>query len=210
MEKRIQRLYECELRAENDEQNGDHLEGRPIVYGAETIIAGRFKEVIDRGALDEADLTDVAFLVNHDNEMIPLARSRRNNINSTMQMMIDSEGMAIRVNLDTENNMVSKSLYSATKRKDVSGMSFAFLVDGEEWTDLDSDMPTRHIRSIKKVFEVSACTFPAYNQTVLEARTAESLENDLAALERAKAAERDVNLRNEIKALIAGGQNNAD
>lgn len=90
-----------------------------------------------------------------------------------MQMMIDSEGMAIRVNLDTENNMVSKSLYSATKRKDVSGMSFAFLVDGEEWTDLDSDMPTRNIRSIKKVFEVSACTFPAYNQTVLEARTAD-------------------------------------
>ena len=199
------RNYDFEVRAENDEQNGDHLTGRPIVYNAPTIIGGMFKEIIERGALDQTDLTDVAFLVNHDTSMIPLARSRRNNVNSSMQMMIDPEGMAIRVNLDTEGNPTSKSLFSATKRGDISGMSFAFLVNGEEWTDLDSEMPTRHITSISKVMEVSAVTWPAYEQTSIEARDAEALENAKAALERAKASEKDAELRKEIKELIAGG-----
>lgn len=186
MENRFERYFEFEVRAENDEQNGNYLTGRPIVYNAMTCIGGMFNEVIERGALDRADLTDVAFLVNHDTSKIPLARSRRNNANSSMQMMTDIEGMAIRVNLDTENNSDSKALYSATKRGDIDGMSFAFLVDGEEWTDLDKEIPTRHIRSISKVYEVSAVTFPAYSQTSLEARDAEALESAKAALEKAQ------------------------
>ena len=82
MEK-TERYFEFEVRAENDEKNGDFLTGRPIVYNAMTNISGMFNEVIERGALDNADLTDVAFLVNHDMSKLPLARSRRNNINSS-------------------------------------------------------------------------------------------------------------------------------
>lgn len=206
MEEKITRTYEFEIRAENDDTNGDYLTGTPIVYNDMTNIGGMFNEVIERGALDNADLTDVAFLVNHDKSKLPLARSRRNNINSSMQMMIDPNGMTIRVNLDTANNADARSLYSATKRGDIDGMSFAFIVDGEEWTELDTEMPTRHIRSISKVMEVSAVTWPAYNRTTLEARDAEALDNAKAALEKVKSEQRASELRKNIRNQIIGGK----
>lgn len=196
------RFFEFEVRAENNEQYGDYIVGRPIVYNAPTDIAGCYQEIIERGALDNADLRDVRFLVGHDTSMIPLARSRRNNANSTMQMEIDLEGMNIRVNLDTENNTYARALYSATKREDISGMSFAFIVDDAEWTGLDTDYPTRHIRSISRVTEVSAVAFPAYEQTTLEARSAEAVETARAALEREKAEVRDAQLREELRNKI--------
>lgn len=128
---RTQRQYSFEIRAEHDEKNGDHIEGRPILYGSRTDI-GCFDEVIETGALGQTDLKDVRFLVNHNTDMIPLARSRNNNANSTMQMTVDEKGMHIRVNLDTENNAEAKSLYSAVKRGDISGMSFMFIIEDRQ------------------------------------------------------------------------------
>ena len=98
-----QRAYSFEMRAEENESGIGVVTGRPIVYDTKTDL-GWFDEIIERGALDKADLRDVRFLVNHDTSRIPLARSRNNNANSTMQMMIDERGMAIRVNLDIKNN----------------------------------------------------------------------------------------------------------
>lgn len=196
---KTQRFFEFEIRAENNEQHGDHIVGRPIVYEAATDMGGYYQEIIDRGALDHADLRDVRFLVGHNTSMIPLARSRRNNASSTMQMELDENGMAIRVDLDTENNAEARALYSATKRGDITGMSFMFTVDGEEWESLESDYPTRHIRSIGRVFEVSAVAFPAYEATSMEARTAEALESARAALESGKAATRDEAIRADIR-----------
>lgn len=186
----VTRAYNFELRAENNEKNGDFITGRPIVYDSKTDI-GWFDEIIERGALDKADLKDVRFLVNHDTSMIPLARSRNNNENSTMQMVVDSDGMVIRVNLDTENNSEARSLYSAVKRGDISGMSFMFSVDGEEWDNLESDHPTRKIRSIGKVLEVSAVTFPAYEATEISARDKTALDNAKAALDSARSLSLD-------------------
>ena len=173
-------------------------------------MGGYYSEIIDRGALDETDLRDVRFLVGHNTSMIPLARSRRNNANSTMQMEIDENGMAIRVDLDTENNSEAKALYSATKRGDISGMSFMFTVDKDEWENLDSDYPTRHIKTLGRVFEVSAVAFPAYEQTSLEARSAEALESARASLEKERAEQKDAQIREEIRALISGGKRNED
>ena len=195
MKKEI-RMFEFEVRAEQDEQHGSILTGRPIVFGQRTNM-GFFDEIIEQGALDTTDLKDVRFLVNHNTDMIPLARSRNNNENSTMQMSVDSDGMKIRVDLDTENNADAKSLYSAVSRGDLSGMSFMFSVDGDAWDDVDTEHPTRRIRSIKRVMEVSAVTFPAYSQTSIQVRglsdaldsAKESLENErakLAEIERRK------------------------
>lgn len=204
------KFFEFEVRAENNEEHGDFLTGRPIVFEAATDMGGYYQEIVDRGALDHTDLKDVRFLVGHDTSMIPLARSRRNNANSTMQMEIDENGLAIRVDLDTENNSEARALYSATKRGDISGMSFMFTVDGEEWENLESDYPTRHIKSIGKVFEVSAVAFPAYEQTSLEARSAEALESARASLERERAEQRDAAVREEIKAMLKGGKSHED
>ena len=160
---------------------------------------GWYDEIIDEGALAETDLRDVRFLVNHNTDMIPLARSRNNNANSTMQLSVEEgRGMSIRVDLDTENNAEAKSLYSAVQREDITGMSFMFAVDKDAWEDLESDHPTRHIRSIGKVFEVSAVTFPAYEATSITARgLSDALESAKTSLESAKAEQRAVERRKQ-------------
>lgn len=179
-----QRSYNFEVRAEESDQ-GNIITGRPIVYNSRTDL-GWFDEIIEPGALNNTDLTDVRFLVNHDTSKIPLARSRRNNGNSTMQLTTDNDGLGIRVTLDTENNSEARSLYSAVQRGDISGMSFMFGIRDEEWEDLDSDHPTRHIKDISTVVEVSAVTFPAYESTEINARSKEALENARSAVETAR------------------------
>lgn len=182
----ITRAYNFELRAKNDEAHGTYIEGRPIVYGSMTDL-GYFNEIIEPGALTDTDLKDVRFLVNHNTDMIPLARSRRNNDNSTMQMVVDEKGMSIRVNLDVENNTDAKNLYSAVKRGDISGMSFMFSVDNEDWEDLESEHPTRYIKKIGQVLEVSAVTFPAYEATEISARAKETLDSVKSTLDSVRA-----------------------
>lgn len=177
------RAYAFEIRAEQDDE-GAIITGRPIVYNSRTDL-GYFDEIIEGGALDTADLTDVRFLVNHNTDMIPLARSRRNNGNSTMQLSPDVNGLAIRVKLDVENNADARALYSAVSRGDITGMSFMFAVQDDAWDDLDTDHPTRRIRSISSVVEVSAVTFPAYDATEINARSKEALDSARAALESA-------------------------
>lgn len=192
MDKEI-RLFNFEVRAE-DTERGKTITGRPIVFGQKTDL-GWYDEIIERGALDTTDLKDVRLLVNHNVDMIPLARSRNNTENSTMQLTADDNGLLIRADLDTENNSDSKSLYSAVGRGDVDGMSFMFTVDKDSWDDPDSEHPTRHIRSIRRVIEVSAVTFPAYSQTSIQARgLSEALDSAKESLEsersRLKAIER--------------------
>lgn len=182
------RSYSFEVRAENDEARGNIITGRPIVYGSRTNI-GPYDEIIEPGALVGTDLTDVRFLVNHDMSRIPLARSRRNNGNSTMQLIPNEAGLDIRVDLDTENNTEARALYSAVERGDISGMSFRFRVEDEEWENLQSEHPVRHIKKISRVVEVSAVTVPAYDATSIQARDNETaLENARKALESARSA----------------------
>lgn len=199
------RAFNFEVRAGNNEEHGHFLSGQPIVYNERTDL-GWYDEIIDDGALTDTDLRDVRFLVNHNTDMIPLARSRNNNTTSTMQMeVVPGAGMNIRVDLDTENNTDSRSLYSAVERGDISGMSFMFSVDGDTWEDLDTDHPTRHIRAISKVFEVSAVTFPAYEATSISARgLADALESAKASLESAKAEHREIERRKQKIRILMG------
>jgi len=163
------RMFEFEVRAEDSPEHGKHITGKPIVYGQETDL-GWCREVIDKGAVDsKTDLKDVRFLIGHNIGMVPLARSRNNNKKSTMQLEMTPDGMEIRVDLDTENNADARTLYSAVQRGDISGMSFMFIVDKATWEDADTDSPLRHVAHIRKVFEVSAVAFPAYEGTDLQA-----------------------------------------
>ena len=203
------RSYNFEIRAEESDI-GKVITGRPIVYNSRTDL-GLFDEIIDVGALSNTDLTDVRFLVNHDVSKIPLARSRRNNGNSTMHLVVDEAGMGIRVNLDTENNSEARALYSAVERGDISGMSFMFAIRGEKWEELDSDHQVRRITDISTVVEVSAVTFPAYEATTINARGKEALENAQVVLENARKAKRDKNSVDteievlKLKTMILGG-----
>lgn len=179
------RSYSFEIRAEQGE-SGSIITGRPIVYESKTDL-GWFDEVIERGALDGANLNDVRFLVNHDRSMIPLARSRRNNGNSTMKLSVDYEGLNIDwIKLDVENNTTARALYSAVSRGDITGMSFMFSIEDEEWENLESEHPLRRIKRFGSIVELSAVTFPAYEATTISARNKEALENARLALENAR------------------------
>ena len=153
------------------------LYGRPIVYDQPTTIrdaAGSYIEIIKRGALDGADLSDVRLLYNHDTNKLPLARTPR-----TMELKTDAAGLTFSATLpETEE---ARAVHIAVGRGDLSGASFAFTVP-EGGDSYDPQTNTRTITKIKKVYEFSICPFPAYPQTSVEARSAQA-----ASLERYKA-----------------------
>jgi len=213
------RAFSFEVRAEKNDQHGTYITGTPIVFDQATDM-GWYQETIDREALNECDLRDVRFLVGHNTSGIPLARSRNNNENSTMQLTVTNSGMDIRVDLDTENNAEAKALYSAVQRGDMTGMSFMFIVDKDKdsWDDIETTYPKRTINSILSVLEVSAVAFPAYPQTSIQAaaegtaldsaraslesakqRLAEKREREAAAERRRAVLERLENLTKEVK-----------
>lgn len=211
MKKLERRSYNFEIRAE-DTDDEKIITGRPIVYNSKTDM-GYFDEIIESGALNGTNLNDVRFLVNHNRSMIPLARSRRNNGNSTMKLSVDMQGMNIDfIRLDTENNVEARALYSAVERGDITGMSFMFSIDDEEWENLESDHPTRHIKKIGSVVEISAVTFPAYEATEIYARNKEALDNARSALENARQlnaksvdTDKELELLKEKTKIISGG-----
>ena len=203
METKEIRSFDCEFRAEENEEHGHYIVGRPIVFNQRTNL-GWYDEIIEDGALNNTDLKDVRLLVNHNTDMIPLARSRNNTDGSTMQLMpIKGVGMDMRADLDIENNADAKSLYSAVGRGDITGMSFMFIVDADAWDDIDSDHPTRHVRSIKRVMEVSAVTFPAYTQTSISTRgLSEALESAKTSLESVRAEKREIERKRQMLRLL--------
>lgn len=172
-------------------EEGTYIEGHAAIYNQRTNIGDWFYEVIERGAFDDTDFDDVLFSANHEWHKIPLARSRRNNGNSTMQLKVDEKGLYVKADLDVDNNVEAKSLYSAVKRGDINGMSFIFYVEEERWTDLDSDMPTRYISKIAKVREVSAVNYPAYEGTDINARDKKALDNAKTTLDNGRSKELD-------------------
>lgn len=167
----MKELRSCEIRATvpagAEKESPLIIEGTPIIYEAETTIttpAGEYKEIIRRGALDNADLSDVRLLYNHDMNKIPLARTPK-----TMQLTRDLAGLQITATLPATE--AGREAHEAIKRGDLTGMSFAFKVPpgGDKY---DPETNTRTINRIAKVYETSIVPFPAYAETSVEARTA--------------------------------------
>lgn len=181
------RSYNFEIRSEKRDNGISTLRGTAIVYSSPTDIGGFFREIIEPGALIGANLRDVPLLVNHNNEMIPVARSRNNNTNSTMRLTVSDRGLEMEADLDTERNMTARELDSAVERGDLDGMSFWFAVAEERWDDLETEYPTRHILKFDTIREISAVTWPAYESTnIYSARSKEVLDNARASLESAR------------------------
>lgn len=157
-----ERIYGLKtLRSQRIDEGGKIIEGHAAVFGQTVNIGGAFQEVIERGAFDGCDLSDVCLLVNHNHKGIPMARTTA----GTLEIFIDDIGLAFRANLDTENNQSAKELISALARGDIKGCSFALHVQEDKWENLDSDMPLRRILKISKVLEISCCQWPAYDAT---------------------------------------------
>ena len=197
-------------RYETREEDGQGIiEGHPVVYDSMTDL-GFFDEIIERGALDKTDLRDVRLCLNQDTGVV-YARSRSNTPDSTMRIWIEEDGLHFRANLDLENPL-SKAYYSMIDRRDIDKMSFMFSVDADEWSDLETDHPTRRITSIGSIVEISAVTFPAYDSTEIQARDKGALESARAALESARqftrtSPEGDLELEKAKTLILAGGRN---
>lgn len=161
-----------EIRAAEPTADGDKalvLSGRPVVYDTPALIndiSGSYIEIVKRGALDHADLTDVRLLVGHDASKIPLARTPK-----TMSLQIDDGGLTFSATLpDTD---AGRAAFSAVERGDLRGMSYAFTVpDGGD--SYDPETNTRTITKIAKVYECSLTAFPAYESTYVSAESRDS------------------------------------
>lgn len=191
-------LCNIETREEN---NIGIIEGRPVVFNSKTDM-GWYDEIIMPEALNDCDLRDVRLCLNHDTSYV-YARSRNNNENSSMQLFVDENGLGFRAKLDL-NSPKAKDYYIAIVRKDMDKMSFMFVVDRDEWENIDSEHPTRYIRAISRIFEISMVTFPAYDSTSIQAasKTDDTLENVRQSLESAKAEARAIENKKKIIKLL--------
>ena len=180
-----------EIRADTPPADGEKaliLTGRPVVYETPTVIhdiSGSYIEIVKRGALDGADLSDVRLLVGHDASRIPLARTPK-----TMSLTVDDDGLAIRATLpDTE---AGREAYQAVERGDIRGMSYAFTVpDGGD--EYDPYTNTRTIKRIAKVLECTLTAFPAYESTTVSVESRESRLLLCGLMEKRRAAKILVN-----------------
>lgn len=143
------------------------VQGYAIVFDAPSQTPDNglpFNEVITRGALDAALMSDVHLLYSHDERSLPLARTK----NGSLTLTVDEKGLFLRAKLP--NTTAAKDFYESVKAGLVSGCSFGFKVPkgGDAY---DPQTRTRTISRISHLFEVSATPFPAYPQTTLEARS---------------------------------------
>lgn len=121
---------------------------------------GFFQERIAVGAFDDVLGDDVRYLLNHDG--MPLARTQ----NGTLELTVDEVGLKTRAVLnDTQQ---SRDVYAAVKRGDISQMSFAFTIANQE---VDEERNLRTVTRMKRLYDVSPVTYPAYPTTTLEARS---------------------------------------
>lgn len=176
-----------------------HLIGTPIRFNSPTRIntpSGEFEEVIERSSVNDNLLKDVVLFVNHDKSRIPLARTRTGNLK--LEIRDDGVYMDAKLNLERSD---CKDVYLAVKDGTISGMSFGFRVEEDEWSEVRSKLPKRKIKKIGYVQEVSVVTDPAYESTNVYARSGESLDGDSETLDKVRAEDRQKELDNSKKQL---------
>lgn len=186
-------MRNVEFRA-TEEEGKMILEGYPVIFNQETLIGDPewgWYEVIDKKALDDADLSDVPLKYNHGDAKGILARTR----NGSLKLTIDNKGLKMRAELiDTTDNV---DIYKCVKSGLLDKMSFAFNVIEDNVEQKVGETPRRTITKIGRLFDVAVVDLPAYDQTSIYARSKEivgerlrnlqpSLESDEAVLENAE------------------------
>lgn len=169
-------IRNCELRTLNDESQMI-LTGTPIVFNSKSFINNTYYEIITRNSVDNISFDNIKLLYNHNADIVPLA-----NTPNTLSLTIDDIGIHMRAVLP--NTEKAKEIYTAVKRGDLSGMSFAFTVPSNGDT-YDAYENLRTINKIDKIYEISIVPFPAYAETSVEARAMMNSENH-KALEKEK------------------------
>lgn len=191
-DKRQTRSLMTELKTRASEGNDMVIEGYFSVFGRETELwPGAFEE-ISPGAFNNTLGNDIRALINHDTTLV-LGRNK----SGTLELRTDSHGLwgSIKIN---PNDSDAVNLYERVKRGDVDQCSFGFNVIKEdtEWRD---DGTVKWTITEIDLHEVSVCTFPAYEDTGVQARKAEVSQHEQRMLQARK---------NELKARLTKCSNN--
>lgn len=177
------RTIQSEFRATENE-NEPIVEGYFAVFDSETELFPGVFETIDRGAFAGTLDDDVRALVNHDTNLV-LGRNKA----GTLELRTDAHGLYGRIKINTKDTD-AMNLYQRVARGDVSQCSFGFEILQED-ADFRED-GTSHFKVERvKLWEVSPCTFPAYEDTGIKARAAQVEEHKKRALEAWKNKQRE-------------------
>ncbi|NLD47496.1 MAG: HK97 family phage prohead protease [Clostridiaceae bacterium] len=156
-----------EYRSFDFEQSDDEkmiITGKAVVFNTPTVLYEidgiQYKEVIAPGALDGVDLSDVVLVIDHEGK--PAARTK----NSTLKLEVRNDGLYIEA--DLSKNATGRELHEDIKNGFYQSMSFAFTVETDEY---NRDTRTRTIKKVKRLYDVSAVSFPAYKNTSISARS---------------------------------------
>jgi len=159
------------------------IEGYFVVFDQPYYIDDYCEEVVARGAFDGCDMSDVRALIDHNTMMV---LGRYNDNCRTLEFSIDDTGLfaTVEINPDDSDAMSARA---RVLRGDVDQASFGFDEKDVSYSDLSNGRIRRTINSISKLWEISVCTFPAYQQTHVCARSATAAESSrIEAIRRTK------------------------
>ena len=140
------------------------ISGYFIVFDTETELYPGVREEVSPDALVGVDLSDVKALIDHDTAKV-LGRTKAN----TLSLSVDSKGLYGEI-IVNESDQEAMNLYSRVQRGDVDQCSFGFEILNEEMIQ-NSDGTVKFIIKSINLYEVSVVTFPAYQETAVEARS---------------------------------------
>ena len=149
-----------------DDNGNLAIEGYFAVFNSIYQIAPGLSESIAPGAFDNTLSGDIRALINHDTTLV-LGRTKAN----TLQLRTDAHGLWGHIDINP-NDTDAMNLYNRVQRGDVDQCSFGFNILNEE-TDFREDGSVHWTIKEVELFEVSPCTFPAYEETNIAARTKE-------------------------------------
>lgn len=161
------RMVCTEFKTREDGGGDLTIEGYFAVFNSNYDIVDGVSESIAPGAFTEALGGDVRALVNHDTTLV-LGRNKA----GTLELREDSHGLWGQVRINP-NDSAAVDLYERVKRGDVDGCSIGFDIAEEKTDFLDNGDVHFTIEKVNPLYEVSCCTFPAYQETNISARTAQ-------------------------------------
>ncbi len=147
-----------EVRKDDEGNEKKTITGYAAVFNQLSRTIGWFKERIDPAAFEGRLEDDVVALYNHDFNMV-LART----ISETLKLEVDNTGL--RYEFEAPNTTVGNDLVEMVRRKDIQHSSFSFSVLDEKWEEDEEGTEIRTILKVKRLYDVSPVTFPAYLQT---------------------------------------------
>lgn len=151
-----------------EEGEAKYFEGDGVVFG-DIADLGWFTEEIAPGAFDEVMSDDVRGLFNHDANVL-LGRNK----SGTMQLLVDSRSARYKI-LYNDKDPDHVRVMEKVKRGDVSQSSFAFSVKDDKW-ETRNGKDHRTVLKIKRWYDVSPVTYPAYPNTSVAQRSFKAIE----------------------------------